>query len=183
MHPIERLRHVARADGAPAEDVVHAAAASLAGFAADPISLVTASRRLIERHPANGALWSLCARVVTAPDPADEAWRCLDQFVADPTVGELGHSLPEGASVVVVGGPHRLVPAFASRGDVRVTAVDLEGDAYGFERALDRHEVAGCELVGLVPRAVLDAVPRARWAELDLDEDRTIEARLARRGG
>ena len=142
MHPIERLRHVARADGAPAEDVVHAAAASLAGFAADPISLVTASRRLIERHPANGALWSLCARVVTAPDPADEAWRCLDQFVADPTVGELGHSLPEGASVVVVGGPHRLVPAFASRGDVRVTAVDLEGDAYGFERALDRHEVA-----------------------------------------
>jgi glutamate formiminotransferase len=40
---------------------------------------------------------------------------------------------------------------------------------------------AGAELVGLVPAAVLDAVPRERWAELDLDEDRTIEARVARR--
>lgn len=40
--------------------------------------------------------------------------------------------------------------------------------------------VAGCELVGLVPRTVLDAVPPERWTELDLDEERTIEARLAR---
>jgi glutamate formiminotransferase / 5-formyltetrahydrofolate cyclo-ligase len=35
------------------------------------------------------------------------------------------------------------------------------------------------ELVGLLPRAVLMAVPPARWAELDLSPDRTIEARLA----
>jgi glutamate formiminotransferase len=41
--------------------------------------------------------------------------------------------------------------------------------------------VAGAELVGLVPRNVLHAVPRARWSELDLDEDRTIEARLGGR--
>jgi hypothetical protein len=39
--------------------------------------------------------------------------------------------------------------------------------------------VARAELVGLVPRAVLDAVPEARWAELDLAADRTIEARLS----
>lgn len=41
--------------------------------------------------------------------------------------------------------------------------------------------IAGCELVGLVPEAVLRAVPEPRWAELDLGADRTIEARLARR--
>jgi glutamate formiminotransferase len=41
--------------------------------------------------------------------------------------------------------------------------------------------VAGAELVGLLPRDVLHAVPRARWSELDLDEDRTIEARLGGR--
>jgi glutamate formiminotransferase/glutamate formiminotransferase/formiminotetrahydrofolate cyclodeaminase len=35
------------------------------------------------------------------------------------------------------------------------------------------------ELVGLVPRTVLDATPRGRWAQLDLGEERTIEARLA----
>ena len=34
------------------------------------------------------------------------------------------------------------------------------------------------ELVGLVPAAVLAAVPRQRWTELDLDPSRTIEARL-----
>lgn len=38
--------------------------------------------------------------------------------------------------------------------------------------------VAGCELVGLVPEAVLEAEDPARWDELDLAADRTIEARL-----
>lgn len=43
-------------------------------------------------------------------------------------------------------------------------------------------EAVGAELVGLVPRAVLDAVAPARWEQLDLGPDRTIEARLAARG-
>ena len=34
------------------------------------------------------------------------------------------------------------------------------------------------ELVGLVPAELLQQVPRDRWAELDLSEDRTIEARM-----
>ena len=38
----------------------------------------------------------------------------------------------------------------------------------------------GAELVGLLPRAVLDGVPRDRWTALDLSDDRTIEARLGR---
>lgn len=37
--------------------------------------------------------------------------------------------------------------------------------------------IAGAELVGLVPDAVLRAAPRSRWDELDLAADRTIEAR------
>lgn len=40
--------------------------------------------------------------------------------------------------------------------------------------------VQRCELVGLVPRWVLDLEDAERWGELDLDEDRTIEARLRR---
>jgi glutamate formiminotransferase / 5-formyltetrahydrofolate cyclo-ligase len=40
--------------------------------------------------------------------------------------------------------------------------------------------VQGAELVGLVPEVVLAAVPRARWAELDLSEGSTVECRLAR---
>lgn len=42
--------------------------------------------------------------------------------------------------------------------------------------------VAGAELVGLVPEAVLRAVPRERWRDLALAEDRTIEWRLRARG-
>jgi len=37
------------------------------------------------------------------------------------------------------------------------------------------------ELVGLVPRRVLEAIDPERWEELDLSSDRTIEARLAAR--
>jgi len=41
-------------------------------------------------------------------------------------------------------------------------------------------EVSRAELVGLVPSALLERVESARWPELDLDPDRTIEARLGR---
>lgn len=141
MHPIERLRHVARADGAPVDDVVRSAAASLAGFSDDPVALVTACRRLIERHPDNGPIWWLCARVLAAPDAGDEAWRCLDAWVADRTPAELGHALPEGGVVAVVGSPERFLPALATRGDLTVVVLDVEGDGYGFVRRLDAVDV------------------------------------------
>jgi glutamate formiminotransferase/glutamate formiminotransferase/formiminotetrahydrofolate cyclodeaminase len=38
--------------------------------------------------------------------------------------------------------------------------------------------IARAEVVGLVPSAVLDATPPDRWDQLDLHEERTIEARL-----
>jgi glutamate formiminotransferase len=38
--------------------------------------------------------------------------------------------------------------------------------------------VLGAELVGLVPESILRAVPSARWAELDLSPEQTVEARL-----
>ena len=52
-------------------------------------------------------------------------------------------------------------------------------DAYDAVAALAPIDHA--ELVGLLPAAVLAPIPRPRWAELDLGEDRTIEARLAPR--
>jgi glutamate formiminotransferase len=58
-------------------------------------------------------------------------------------------------------------------------------DAYDRVAAASRAQgamVTGAELVGLLPEAVLAAVDAARWPELDLSPDRTIEARLARRG-
>jgi glutamate formiminotransferase len=40
--------------------------------------------------------------------------------------------------------------------------------------------IARAELVGLVPRAVIDEVPANRWRELDLSEDKTIETACER---
>jgi glutamate formiminotransferase len=51
------------------------------------------------------------------------------------------------------------------------------GDAFDLVSA--RARIRRAELVGLIPQSVLRAVPPARWAELDLDADRTVEARVA----
>ena len=41
--------------------------------------------------------------------------------------------------------------------------------------------VLGAELVGLVPGAILEGIPAARWTELGLSEGATVEARLEQR--
>lgn len=132
---------MARSRDAATGELLHASAASLAGFADDPASLVTACRRLLDRHPAQGPVWWLCSRTITAADPADEAWRCLDDFVTDPSIAELAHALPDGARVCVAGWSDRLIGAFAPRGDVEVRVVDVEGDGPGFVRELEGHDV------------------------------------------
>jgi glutamate formiminotransferase / 5-formyltetrahydrofolate cyclo-ligase len=52
-----------------------------------------------------------------------------------------------------------------------------------YDAVADGAESMGCsvlraELVGLMPAAALEQIPRRRWPELDLDADRTIEGRL-----
>lgn len=74
------------------------------------------------------------------------------------------------------------------RGQVSMNLVDPTsiGPATAFDRVIVAAETAGAavtgaELVGLLPEAVLRAVPRERWVDLDLAEDRTIEWRLRER--
>jgi glutamate formiminotransferase len=55
------------------------------------------------------------------------------------------------------------------------------GPAAVFDVVAHRARVLRAELVGLVPRWVLDDVPAERWDQLDLAPDRTIEARLGAR--
>ena len=65
---------------------------------------------------------------------------------------------------------------------MNLIAPERVGPAAVFDEVARRAPVARAELVGRVPRAVLEAAPRHRWAELDLDEGRTIESRAAQRG-
>jgi hypothetical protein len=62
---------------------------------------------------------------------------------------------------------------------MNLVAPDRLGPAAAYDAVAALAPVRAAELVGLLPRAVLAAVPRPRWAQLDLGEDRTIEARLA----
>lgn len=60
---------------------------------------------------------------------------------------------------------------------MNLIAPEVTGPAAVVDAIAATDEVARCELVGLVPRSVLEAVAPSRWGELDLAPDRTIEAR------
>jgi hypothetical protein len=139
VHPIERLRYVARSSGVPQAILVRETAAALGGLGFDPAGLVTACRRVLDRHPTSGPLWWLCARVLTAvDDPDTEGWRCADELEDDRTVEELAHALPADAVVCVLGWPELAGEALARRGDVEVLAVDTLDEGSGLVRRL-RH--------------------------------------------
>ena len=53
------------------------------------------------------------------------------------------------------------------------------GDVY--DRVATQFDIERAELVGLIPARILAKIPRSRWTELDLDNERTIEWRIARR--
>jgi glutamate formiminotransferase len=55
-------------------------------------------------------------------------------------------------------------------------------DAVAVRARLEGADVGGGELVGLLPRRVLDAVDRSRWRELGLDATSALETRLAAAG-
>jgi glutamate formiminotransferase len=63
---------------------------------------------------------------------------------------------------------------------MNLVAPAVTGPAEAYDAVARLAPVAGAELVGLVPEAVLERIPPRRWEELDLAADRTIEARLAR---
>lgn len=103
MHPIERLRFIARVDDAPTALLVAEAAAALQATAADPMELLTACRRLVERRPSAGPLAWLAARMLASVDPCSEARAAVEAIVGDPTARRLAAALEPDAEVAVIG--------------------------------------------------------------------------------
>lgn len=155
MHPIERLRYVARASGADQALLVRETAQALAAFRDDPAGLVAASRRIVDRHPTSGPLWWLCARLLTAPDGHREAWQAVETIEGDATAAELAFALPEEATVCVVGWPEIVGEALPRRGDVEVLAVDALGEGSGLVRRLLQ---SGIEAIDVPPSGLGAAV-------------------------
>lgn len=139
MHPIERLRYVARAsDDTGPSLLVREAAGALASFSRDPAALVTACRRLVDRQPQAAAIWWLAARVLGSPDPASEAWVAADEIENDSTASHLVSLIPEDAMVLILGWPEVTAPAIAKRGDLDILVVDSRGEGHSLVRRLDR---------------------------------------------
>lgn len=157
MHPIERLRYVARASGVPQRVIVQETASALSSFSGDPQGLVTACRRIVSRQPTSGPLLWFGARVLTAGDPRAEIWEAAGLVQADPTANELAHALPSEASVVVLGWPDEIAAALPRRGDLEVLVVDTLGEGSGFVGRLLQSDVDAVD----VPLAGLGAAVAA----------------------
>ena len=141
MHPIERLRYVARASSADQRLLVRETAGALRGLQFEPAGLVIAARRIVERHPTSGPLWWFCSSMLTSPRPFDACRQLADEVEHDPTPDHLYDLLPDDATVCVVGWPDLIGDAVMRRGDVRVLAVDADDEGSSFVRRLQRADV------------------------------------------
>lgn len=150
MHPIERLRYVARSGwGAP--DVLAAEAAwALADLAdREAPAVLPACRRLLDRHPGCGPMWWVAARILTAGDPVTEGERCADALECDRTDELLDEALPAGARIVRRGGV-----SDAASADIVVVPVDALGPG---------GMVVDADILGLLEAARVVEVPI--WVE------------------
>jgi len=153
MHPMERLRYIARASGADQRLLVREMADAVRGLRGDPAGLVVTCRRVVERHPTSGALWWWCASVLAAGEPFRVASDLAAEVEHDPTPDHLYDVLPDEATVCVVGWPDLVGDAVMRRGDVRVLAVDADDEGSSFVRRLHRADVEA----EVVPSAGLSA--------------------------
>jgi glutamate formiminotransferase / 5-formyltetrahydrofolate cyclo-ligase len=123
-----------------------------------------------DRHPTAGAI-AVGARPVLVAynlwlrEPDLDRARSIARAVRGPAVRALG--LAVGRHV-----------------QVSMNLIDPQavGPADVYAEVARRAAIERAELVGLLPRAVLDRIGRESWSRLDLAADRTIEARLEARG-
>lgn len=145
MHPIEHLRYLARAGYADAPELVAETASALRHLGADPANLLLTCRRIVEKHPACGPLWWLCAELLTALEPRDTIRRCVDRVRDDATpshlAGHLATRLPDGGMIVVNGWSWEIATALVSSYGFEACVVDGDNGADHMVRVLERNDV------------------------------------------
>jgi hypothetical protein len=181
MHPIERLRHVARAGDVDASLLAEEAAIALGGLAFEPRALVPATRRLLEFHPSCAPLWWVCAELLAAEEPGEVAYELANRLAQDPTSDQLAAALP-GAATLLTSGGAVLLAGLVERPDLTVRLVapvqdlryqlrrlDQAVDACGFtedemDEALEGVSLALVEAEAVGPSGVVLARPAAALA-------------------
>lgn len=163
MHPIERLRWIARADGEPAASLVTEAAWTLADLAeTEPQAVLSACRRLIERHPTCGPLYWAGATILTADDPVEAAHRISAALLDDPTTGhlatELNSSVTPGSVVVACEPAETLRGALERRPRYEVRLVGSLADLRSGVRML---AASGAEVTGYLDEELDEALDGA----------------------
>lgn len=164
VHPIEHLRYVARARGADSSSLVREAATALGSLRADHANLVIACRRIVERHPEVGALWWLCARLLTSDDPTTLAWTIADEIDDDPARRCVAAAFDDDATVLTIGWPEVAGAALMRRGNVDVLCADSRHEASAFMQRLERFDVP-CEPIP--PESLARAALRADVAVVE----------------
>jgi hypothetical protein len=184
MHPIERLRYVARSPAVSPVLAVREAAGAMSAFADDPHAVVTACRRLVDRHPTSAALWWFATWMLTADDRRAEARRLAGAISADTTAAHMRDALPEGARVCVLGWSEIVSEAVADRPDLEVLVVDVLGEGSTFAARLGRdgRPVADVPVEGLGAAAasselvLLEAIAMGPTAALAIAGSRAAAA-------
>lgn len=93
MHPIERLRFVARAQDLPSALLAAEAASALVMFSDEPAALVSASRRVLSRQLSCGPLWWVCARLLAAESVRGAASDSISELESDTTIASASLAL------------------------------------------------------------------------------------------
>ncbi len=125
---MERLRYLARSSHVPQQLLVEEAAGSLASFADEHHSLVMACRQMLAHHPSSGPLTSLACRLLTSPDPRQEAWEVVDEVRSDCTTEHLVNSLPSPTNVFIDGWSEHIETAAYERPDLALVHEVEEAD-------------------------------------------------------
>ena len=156
MHPIERLRYVARAGDPDPALLASDAAGALAGLSADPRALLVAARRLLEFHPGCAPLWSVAARVLAAGDARAESDRCIEELGDDPTAEELAVAFDGSAVVATVPSPV-IVASCELRPDLALRLIADGWTLRSAARTLSDHRDLACYLPDELEEAIADA--------------------------
>lgn len=182
VHPIERLRYVARAGDEEPVLLAEEAALGLGAMSFDRRALVPASRRLLEAHPSCGPLWWVVAHLLVADDVRAAVNQALDELALDPTPEELAAGFPAGA-VITSGLGSISLSAVSLRPDIEVhllgphrslrsalRSLDGEVQASGFspeeiDEALEDAQLVLVEALGAGPSGCILSESDARLVE------------------